>query len=233
MSRGVSSALTTETPIKRVKMLSLLEKDNKIEQPAECLQHCDGPNRNGSYGDHVMAKEPLPSPEVLRQLLRYEPDTGKLFWKERGPEWFVSIKSHRAWNARFSGKEALTAKSKRYKNGFILWKKHLAHRVAFAIFYGRWPYGQVDHIDGNGENNRIQNLRDVDSLENNRNMRRAKNNKSGITGVHWCATYGSWVAQIQIKGRGINLGSFKSLEEAAQARKNADLLYGFHENHGR
>jgi len=51
--------------------------------PAGACNTKSGPNRNGSYEDHVMAAKALPSPEVLRQLLRYEPDTGKLFWRER------------------------------------------------------------------------------------------------------------------------------------------------------
>ena len=62
-----------------------------------------------------MANKPIPSPEALRQLLSYDPKTGKLFWKERGPEWFRDTEGRTAqhacknWNARYAGEEAFTS----------------------------------------------------------------------------------------------------------------------------
>ena len=69
-----------------------------------------------------MNTKSLPSPEMLNKLLRYDAETGKLFWKERHPSFFegCEIKSKR-WNNRFSGKEALTAiETYGYKHGHIL-----------------------------------------------------------------------------------------------------------------
>lgn len=45
--------------------------------------------------------------ETVRQLIRYEPDTGKLFWLERPREFFKTEASCKSWNKRFAGKEAL------------------------------------------------------------------------------------------------------------------------------
>src|SRR5690625_5199426 len=53
-----------------------------------------------------MADKILPTPEQLRELLRYEPETGKLYWKARPAELFKDKRSHGAWNARYAGKEA-------------------------------------------------------------------------------------------------------------------------------
>ena len=58
-----------------------------------------------------MATKPLPSQEVLRQLLRYEPETGKLFWRERTPDMFSADGRDpewkaRNWNSKLAGREA-------------------------------------------------------------------------------------------------------------------------------
>ena len=56
-----------------------------------------------------MANKPLPTPEVLRQLLTYDPETGKLFWAQRGAEWFTDGTYHTAGAAKYHGEFARTA----------------------------------------------------------------------------------------------------------------------------
>ncbi len=187
-----------------------------------------------------MAKKPLPSPEVLRQLLRYEPETGKLFWKERSPKWFKDGQksaSHNAavWNVKYSHKEAFTAiASHGYRTGAIFDRKYLAHRVAWAIETGMWPREEIDHIDGDRLNNTFGNLREATSSDNSRNLKRFSNNTSGVTGVMWDKVKSKWVAQIYLgQGKTKWLGSFSSVEEAAAARAAANIKFGYHENHGR
>ncbi|MBU0368027.1 hypothetical protein, partial [Acinetobacter baumannii] len=82
-----------------------------------------------------MAKKPIPTPEELRQLLRYEPETGKLFWLPREP-WRFEVRCTSAasvctrWNARYAGREAFTSISAQgYKQGGILRHQLSAHRV--------------------------------------------------------------------------------------------------------
>lgn len=117
-----------------------------------------------------MASKPLPSPEVLRQLLRYEPDTGKLFWLHRAADLFPSKSAAKSWNARFAGAEALaTDNGQGYLAGRINGRPLKAHRVVWAISYGEWPIGEIDHINGNPGDNRIANLRAVGRTENTRN----------------------------------------------------------------
>jgi hypothetical protein len=94
------------------------------------------------------------------------------------------------------------------------------------------PEHGIDHEDGNGLNNRWENLRDVTRLENMRNRRKYKNNTSGVVGVVWNKARGKWQVQIKVKGTLIFLGYFVNKDDAIKARKKADIKYGFHKNHG-
>ncbi|WP_296223087.1 HNH endonuclease signature motif containing protein [uncultured Sphingomonas sp.] len=206
----------------------------ECKQPVGCYQHADRPNRNGSYGDHVMAKRQLPSPEVLRQLLRYEPETGKLFWKERPESMFLTRHSHKSWNTRHAGTEAFTTTgTSGYKEGRIFYALVRAHRVIYAMHNGAWPDHEVDHINGVRTDNRLENLRHASRKENGRNQKRPHDNLSGVIGVGFYKRDGTWQARISTGGRNIHLGYFTSKEDAIRARKSAEQYLGFHENHGR
>lgn len=178
-----------------------------------------------------MAPKALPSPEVLRQLLRYEPETGKLFWKERGTEWFADARYKAEvnavwWNRKWSGAEALTADNGAgYRTGRVLGLKVKAHRVAFAIYHGKWPNGEVDHINGDTSDNRINNLRDATKSENMRNRALHSNNTSSIKGVSWRKDVKKWSAQIYVDRKQIHLGYFDDMEEAARVRAAAAAKY--------
>ena len=185
-----------------------------------------------------MAKKPLPTPDELRQLLRYEPETGKLFWLPRGPEWFhqgalTSEAMSKGWNDRWAHKEALTALSNGYKVGPIMCRVVPAHRAAWAIFHGEWPGGQIDHINGDRSDNRLENLRDIPGRENQKNMKRPSRNTSGTVGVDWFPARNKWRARIRHDGVNIHLGLFSSKEDAIATRKAAASEYGYHPNHGR
>lgn len=180
-----------------------------------------------------MAKNPLPSPELLRQLLRYEPETGKLFWRERDTE--GSTESWRTdwWNRRYAGKEALTAISNcGYLKGTVMGAYCKAHRAAWAITNGQWPSDQIDHIDGDKTNNRIANLRVVSNSINQKNRGMQSNNLSGFTGVSWHKVCSKWCATIGVDGRQVHLGTFESLDDAIAARKRAEIGAGYTERHG-
>lgn len=105
------------------------------------------------------------------------------------------------------------------------------HRLVWLITYGRWPEGQIDHINGVRDDNRIENLREVSVQENQRNTHIRIDNTSGVTGVSkelW-----GWRARIKVGGKKINIGFFKSFDDAVAARKKAEAELGFHPNHGR
>lgn len=186
----------------------------------------------------VSAKQNTPSPDVLRQLLRYEPETGKLWWKERGAEWFSSSTGRPAehaciaWNARYANKPAFTAVNiNGYLNGTFFNRTYLAHRLIWAIVYGQWPRDQIDHRDGDRTNNRIQNLREATMSENARNHSIRKDNTSGAKGVFWARREEKWAAQITTNGKHKFLGHFASKDEAIKAYASASLE--FHGDFGR
>jgi hypothetical protein len=176
----------------------------------------------------------LPDPELLRKLLRYEPETGKLFWNHRPLEMFGKKRIWATWNTRWAGREAFTSTDGHgYQQGQLLSRRMHAHRVIWAVMTGRWPTGQIDHINGVRNDNRLLNLREVSVSENRKNQRRRLNNTSGVTGVSWAHDKQKWLADIRVDGKQIYIGRFDDFEDAVAARKAAEKTYGFHPNHGR
>ncbi len=179
-----------------------------------------------------MASKELPAPNVLRQLLRYEPETGKLFWKPRSRDHFKTNRSHATWNARYAGAEAFTAfDGHGYRTGAVNYRQLKAHQVIWAMEKGEWP-SFIDHINGKRADNRIGNLRDVSRADNQRNHKMHVTNSSGQMGVCWHERAGKWCAYID-NGRRFHLGLFEALEDAIAARRKAEKDIGFHENHGK
>lgn len=175
----------------------------------------------------------LPDQVTLNRLLAYDPITGTLTWKYRPREFFETERSFKAWNSTYAGKEAFTAVDRKgYNVGAIFGVNYRCHRVIFKMVYGVDP-DQVDHEDGDPQNNRLINLRDVSGQQNQMNMKRSKANRSGVTGVRFDTNRQKWTATIGVDGKTRNLGRFDTMEEAVQARQQAEVQYGFHPNHGR
>lgn len=171
--------------------------------------------------------------EVLRSLLEYDPGSGVLTWKHRPREMFNSDRIWKTWNSRWAGKEAFTSVTKLgYREGRIFRKGFLAHRVSWALFHGCWSDVYIDHINGDPFDNRIENLREVNNQENLRNSGLYSTNKSGVTGVSFSTDRRKWIADIRVDNKTIPLGRFSSFKDAVCARKQAELEYGFHKNHG-
>lgn len=176
------------------------------------------------------------TPAYLRTVLRYDPDTGRLYWKRRPLSSFANPSAGKRWNTRFAGKEAFTATTpKGYKFGTVNGQSGLlAHRVAWAIYYGYWPTGHLDHNDGNEANNRIVNLLDGTRQSNMRNQRKPVTNSSGQVGVRWADHAGKWQAYIGVgNGNKKHLGYFGSFQEAVAARVCAERSLNYNPNNGR
>jgi hypothetical protein len=108
------------------------------------------------------------------------------------------------------------------------------HRYVWEKANGPIPAGmQIDHINGDRRDNRLSNLRVVTHQENSKNVKRRKDNKSGVTGVGWHKKVGKWQVQIQADGKYMRIGYFDDWFEAVCARLSANNLYGYHPNHGR
>lgn len=171
-----------------------------------------------------MAKKPLPTPEELRQLLSYDPKTGKLYWLERPEHYFDTQRTATIWNRRYPGKPALNCADRYgYAHGQLFDRRVYAHRVIWALLKGEWPK-LIDHIDGDLTNNRIENLRNVTQTTNMRNACLPSNNKSGAIGV-----------RIMKDGRFkvCVAATFTSFDDAVDASHAARTAMGFHPMHGR
>ena len=83
----------------------------------------------------------------------------------------------------------------------------------------------VDHINHNKLDNRISNLRICTSQQNNMNTSKRSDNSSGVTGVYWDKQNNKWIASIQVNGKQIHLGYFKTKEGAVEARRQAEIEY--------
>ncbi|WJR66977.1 HNH endonuclease [Neorhizobium sp. CSC1952] len=178
--------------------------------------------------------------EDVFELLHLDTETGKLFWKPRGPHLFSEGGKRGAqgnanfWNRRFAGQEAFTDTNGRgYLRGSIFNRRYRAHRIVWLLHTGKWPADQIDHINGDRMDNRPINLREVDTAGNTRNQTLSRANTSGVCGVHYHKQINRWVAEITVDRKRIFLGSFDDRESAAIVRLAAQERFGFSARHGR
>lgn len=126
-------------------------------------------------------------------------------------------------------------------NRGYLWTKieehvYLCHRLAVLIMTGRHPPNEVDHINGNRLDNRWENLRETTAFENSRNQGIRKDCTSGTRGVSYLSSsrhIKRWIARISHMGVRYHLGYYLTKEEAIEARKKAEIDFGYHENHAK
>lgn len=172
--------------------------------------------------------------ELANRFLRYEPETGRLFWRERFPQDFTLAsdrnKEHRCrnWNSKFAEKEAFTFEMpSKVRQGRINKKAYLAHRVIWLMIHGQWP-DEIDHIDGNPSNNKIENLRSVTRQENTKNLKRRIKNK--IPNVTYSKQRKRWRVHLGFnKKETYHICIGKAIKDAIQSRASL----GYHQNHGR
>src|SRR5215471_135388 len=175
-------------------------------------------------------ERPLPSRDELNRVFRYEPRTGKLFWKKRPRHMFTEEIRYRAWNGKYAGREALTTLCNAHLRGIYAGQWVYAHRIIWKLKTGEEP-PEIDHINGNPADNRWENLRAASRAINNRNQPRRRDNVSGVTGV---TTRGErWIAQIMDRGQVRHIGVYDTKAEAIAARRAAEVMLSFHPNHGR
>lgn len=142
--------------------------------------------------------------EDVTRVLNYNPETGVFTWK-----------SYRNWRS-CEGSVAGAIDSHGHRQIRVNRRLHFAHRLAWLYVHGVAPSGDVDHINGVKDDNRIANLRDVPTSINCQNEIRARSNNScGLLGV--TKKKYAYLAQIYANGKKIHLGSFRTAEAAHEA----------------
>lgn len=148
----------------------------------------------------------------VNSQLRYEPETGLLFWKVRKP-------------GMMPGDTAGGLNGKGYINISIGGRLFLAHRVAWLLSVGEWPKEEIDHINHKKTDNRLTNLREASHKENSHNLSLNKENLLGERGVDFKKGTQKYRARIIVNGEEKHLGYFLSISDAVRARLAAEKRY--------
>lgn len=166
--------------------------------------------------------------QLFREYFSYNPNTGML-----------SMAKKVKHSKRYVG-DILDTIAKVNNNEYyhvrLFQQTYKAHRVIWAMHYGYMP-DTIDHKDGNGLNNRIENLRDTTQADNCKNRAHQVNNSTGYSGITYVKSRtegkpGRYLARINSEsGKRITLGRYDTLEEAITARRDAEAKYNYHENH--
>jgi hypothetical protein len=145
--------------------------------------------------------------ERLKELLYYNAATGIFYWR----------RTDCGRRSKPAGRLAVNG----YIGISIDYKRYYAHRLAFLYIRGRWPDGDIDHINGRRSDNRLWNLREATRAQNLMNSKRRRDNTSGFRGVY--PRHGKYQARFRNKC----LGVFLTAEEASAAHsKAARELFG-------
>lgn len=157
---------------------------------------------------------------ALKEIVSYDPETGLFTYLPRPLKYCKDEQQMLAINAKYAGKPAFTTLSAQgYCLGGILGVRMYGQRVAWAISHGKWP-NEIDHINGDRADNRLENLREVTRSQNNMNCK-PKGGSSRFKGVTFDKEKRLWAAQIKADGQRKFLGRYSSEEDAAHAYDDA------------
>ena len=158
----------------------------------------------------------------LKEILNYDTESGVFTWKKR--------LAPRGKVGDVAGCIDVKPKKGTYLRIRIRGVLYYAHRLAWIYTFGEEPKNQIDHINGDGTDNRISNLSEVTCAENQLNKRLSSNNTSGANGV--VKNGRGWVAQAEINGEHKYMGWFYEWHDAVYARYYGQITLGFTEQHG-
>jgi hypothetical protein len=145
------------------------------------------------------------SQDRLKELLHYNQETGE----------FIRTKAGKGFKVGDVAGYVITNK---YIQITVDNKRYLAHRLVFKYLGIDLEGKSVDHIDGNRQNNRFENLRLATNKENCQNRRKASvRNKSGLLGAYYHKKSDKFISEIRLDDKKEYLGIFDTAEEAHQA----------------
>jgi len=173
------------------------------------------------------------SPYKFSSVFYYDDSQGALYWKIRPEESFASIRAARTWNSRFGNKPSGSKRSDGYFGVKFEGREYLTHRIIWVLNKGSIPAGlEVDHIDRDRSNSKIQNLRLVTRSGNQKNAPMRKDNKSGVRGLHWHSAASKWCIQIYSEKKCVTREYYSDFDEAKNRIAERRKALNFTETHG-
>lgn len=151
--------------------------------------------------------------ERLKELLSYDPETGRFTWKV-----------NKGSTARI-GVQPMSMNAGGYRRVYIDGRSYRQHRLAWLYMTGQWPTHEIDHINLDRADNRFANLREATPTQNMHNLATPASNTSGRKGAFWHKGARKWMSQIKIDGKLVYLGLHKTVDDAAEAYANAALKH--------
>ena len=206
------------------------------EYPSLPIEHIDGNKLNNRWDnlrEVAISNKPTTKTELsdlsleyLKECIDYNPETGIAVWKERPLHHFKNTSNMISTNSQTAGKEINTLNSHGYYRFTIDYSTYLLHRVIWKLMTGNDSDKFIDHIDGDKTNNKWDNLREATPRQNVQNIGKKSHNTTGFKGVQKGPKDGTWIAVIRNNdGKGINLGTFPTPEDAHKAYCEAAVAY--------
>jgi hypothetical protein len=161
--------------------------------------------------------------EQVRNIINYDPVSGVAKWNTklyRGKHSAGDVINNVHHNNKIS-----------YYRVQVCGVRYMLHKLIVLYMTGEYPTSKVDHIDGDGLNNKWDNLRHVTNAENGRNCSINSNNTSGHLGVSKFRN--GWRVRVKFNGIEKHIGVFQDFDQAVKASRQAYTNLGFHANHGR
>jgi len=160
-----------------------------------------------------------PSQNFLNECFDYDRTNGLLYWKtERPLSHFMTEGTSRKWHSKYSGVEAGRIKKENdtlsYKGVKLQGSEYYVHVIIWIMVYGYQP-SLIDHIDGDGINNILSNLRECTSKKNSRKSKINTRNTTGIKGVRLTKS-GKYQVDASIDKKSVGFGTYDSMEYAAK-----------------
>jgi len=152
--------------------------------------------------------------QLLKEYVNYDPTTGIFTWRKKTGKGKIG--------ARVGSKHSCG-----YLEARIAGHRCFLHRAAWIYVTGNEPK-YIDHINGQRDDNRWDNLREATNQQNvAHRINKNRNNTSGIRGVYFSKKNQKWIANIHFEYKTTYLGSFSTKEEASAARSlAAKTLFG-------
>ena len=155
--------------------------------------------------------------DAVVKMLDYDPATGIFRWRHRADR-------SKQWNTKYAHKRAGSFQKTGYRQIEVGADTPISTaRLAWFYQTGQWPTQQIDHINGVRADDSFANLRQADNAQNNQNRLKQSNNTTGVRGV--TKHLHLFRARINVRGKQIEIGCFSTLEEAAEARRKAELFH--------